>query len=63
VTYQDAAAEFKRDVLPGVVERYGATDGPAIRGAWNDWTDGLCRDGRISERQRDVWLCPVKTKG
>ena len=29
-------------------------DGPAIREAFNDWTDGLCRDGEISQHTYDT---------
>lgn len=28
-----------------------ADDGPWLRGAFNDWTDGLCKDGELHEEQ------------
>ena len=42
---------FDRDVLPAVVEQYGKDDYPAIREAFNNWTDSLCRDGQLAESQ------------
>ncbi len=42
---------FDRDILPSVVEQYGKDDYPAIREAFNNWTDGLCRDGQLAESQ------------
>ena len=38
---------FKADILPLVVEQYSADDEPAINEAWNNWTDGLQKDGEI----------------
>ena len=46
-----------RDLRPRVIEHYGL-DRPAIREAWNDWTDGLCKDGQITQRQYDRWRMP-----
>ena len=33
-------------------------DKPALREAWNNFTDMLCKDGRITPRQYDTWLNP-----
>lgn len=55
MTKSEAIAEFKAEILPLVVEQYGPRDKPAIREAWNNWTDALCKDGRITQRQYDTW--------
>jgi len=51
-------ANFKRDVYPVVVEVYGLKDKTAMRTEWGTYTDSLCRDGSITERQRKTWLNP-----
>lgn len=28
--------------------------------AWNSYVDGLCKDGIITQKQRDNWDCPFK---
>lgn len=48
---EDIIASFEENILPGVVERYGKDDEIAIRTAFNDYTDALCKDGQISEWQ------------
>ena len=45
------------EIRPEVIRRHGL-DRPAIREAWNNWTDGLCKNGQITQRQYDRWLCP-----
>jgi len=35
-------------------------DKPALREAGGIYTDALCRDGRITQRQYDTWTCPFK---
>lgn len=60
LTYDEAVAEFRRDVLPFVRLRYerDAVDETARREAWNNWTDGLCKCGRISSTDYETWECP-----
>jgi ABC-type amino acid transport substrate-binding protein len=58
MTKVQALRRFRREVAPGVVARYGKRDKPACREAWNDWTDGLHKDGQITARQYDTWLGP-----
>lgn len=58
MTKRDAVAEFKSDVLPHVIARYGKDDRVAICEAWNDWTDSLCKDRRITARQYSTWTHP-----
>lgn len=33
-------------------------DKPALREAWNDYTDHLCKNGKISLRQYESWVHP-----
>lgn len=40
---------FREEVLPYVIERYGVSDRPARRQAWNDTVDSYIRDGMLSE--------------
>jgi hypothetical protein len=52
---REARKEFNADVKPAVVARYGTSDRAALDEAWNDWTDMLRKDGRISARAYDSW--------
>lgn len=37
---------------------YRASDKVALREAWNNYTDSLCKDGLITERQYETWTNP-----
>jgi hypothetical protein len=61
LTKREAVLEFKRDVLPHVRATYeadGEVDRDARAEAWNNWTDGLCKLGRITQEQYDTWEGP-----
>jgi hypothetical protein len=62
VTKAQAVAEFRADLLPYVklrFERDGrGPDYPARREEWNNWTDALCREGRITLKQHESWTHP-----
>jgi hypothetical protein len=58
MTKREALSEFRAYVLPHVVATYGADDRVAISEAWNDWTDALCKEGRITLRQDETWVGP-----
>ena len=58
MTKREAVKEFKEHILPGVLKQYGPKDKPALRQAWNDWTDGLCKDKRITLKQYESWDNP-----
>ena len=61
MTRDQAINEFELFVLPTVTEHYeqdGIIDGPARREAWNNWTDGLCKDNQISDWQYANWTQP-----
>jgi len=61
MTHSQAINEFELFVLPRVIEHYeqdGIPDIPARSEAWNDWTDGLCKDNQISDWQYANWSQP-----
>lgn len=55
MTKREALREFRRDIQPTVEAFYGVSDKIALRTAWNDWTDCLCKSGRISSEQFRTW--------
>ena len=60
--WKDACVSFEENVLPYVREAYeadGIPDWPARREAWNNWTDGLCKDYEISNWQYANWSQPT----
>ena len=63
MTHQQAMRRFRREVIPGVVSRFGLKDKPACRQAWNDYTNSLHRDGEITERQYNTWTGPKSCTG
>ena len=58
MTKAEAKREFEAEVLPYVVKQYGPGDKGAVAEAWNDWTDALHKDGRITRKQYDTWTHP-----
>jgi hypothetical protein len=66
VTKSNAEKLFRLEILPLLRKRYdrkGHIDCAARRTAWNDYVDGLQKDGAISESQarrwtQPRWLCP-----
>jgi hypothetical protein len=58
MTKAEALAEFRAEVLPHVVAQYGRNDKPAIREAWNNYTDALCKNRQITLRQYESWVAP-----
>lgn len=67
VTKKNAEALFRREILPIVRRQYdhrGHVDCSARREAWNNYVDGLQKDGAITPTQADRWaqprwLCPA----
>ena len=58
MTREEAIIQFREYVLPFVQaehEKDGVPDWTARREAWNNWTDGLCKDGEISDWQYENW--------
>lgn len=65
MTKQDADKQFKNDVMPGVVAAFemdGVPDYPARAEAWNNWTDGLCKDEVITLGQYETWTAPASCR-
>ena len=58
LSYEDAVAEFQETIEPLVVAQYGRDDDVALREEFNNWTDYLCRDGRITSNQYNTWSSP-----
>jgi hypothetical protein len=57
-SYDDVLTDFEENIKPAVIARYGADDEVALREGWNDWTDGLCKDGEISPWAYENWVGP-----
>ena len=59
---EDAVTEFNEFILPLVREQHeqdGEPDTCARSEAWNNWTDSLCKDRRISDWQYENWTHPA----
>lgn len=54
MTYRDACKQFNSEIAP----RLPKGDKPARDMAWNNWTDGLCKDKVITQKQYDTWTHP-----
>lgn len=54
MTKAQAWADFKTIYLPGIP----ANDKPGRREAWNNYTDGLMKDGLITAKQYETWDHP-----
>lgn len=61
-TKEDAVREFVEHYMPHVraqEARWGnGVDGPLRRETWNNYTDGLCKDGLITDHQYNTWTHP-----
>jgi len=55
MTLRQAEREFRVNILPFIKRQFGR-DKVAIRMAWNDWTDTLHKEGRITAKQYDRWI-------
>jgi hypothetical protein len=53
-SYEDVLVDFEENIKPAIP----ADDAVALREAWNDWTDGLCKDGEISPWAYENWEGP-----
>lgn len=51
-------ASFRKDILPAIIRQYGRDDHIAIREAWNNYTDTLCKAKEITRKQYDTWINP-----
>jgi hypothetical protein len=55
---REALEEFRKNILPCVVQKYGKDDVVAIREAWNNWTDSLYKSRQITHKQYETWFGP-----
>jgi hypothetical protein len=58
MTKKEALIEFKEYFLPEVIKQYGEKDIIAKRECWNNYTDSLCKDGLITQKQYNNWMNP-----
>ncbi len=59
----DAINMWRDGILPFIQAEFeadGVPDYPARSESFNNWTDMLCKDGRISEWQYNNWTHPVE---
>lgn len=47
----ELSQRFDDDILPSIIEIYSEGDEVAINEGFNNWSDGLCKDGELHERQ------------
>ncbi len=61
MTKREAEKEWRESILPEIRKQYepdGRVDGPARAEAWNNYTDILLSEGRITEKQYETWCHP-----
>lgn len=58
MTKKEVEKDFRQNVKPQIDEMYGKGDKIALREEWNNYTDMLCKDGVISQKQYDTWSNP-----
>ena len=58
MTKKRALEIFHEEIMPDLIEKYGGDDKIAFAEAWNNFTDTLCKEGEISQRQYDTWIGP-----
>lgn len=57
MTIAEAFAAWRDEIRPLVVADYGDDDMPALSESWNDYTDALCKDGKLTGLQ--YHYCPA----
>lgn len=57
MTFKEAFATWSADIKPAVIQQYGRDDYTALAESWNDYTDSLCKDGKLSDLQYQY--CPA----
>jgi len=58
MTKRQAEKYFNENIKPCIWRTYTKKDKAAMREAWNDWTDSLCKDGKITQKQYYNWTYP-----
>ena len=54
LTKREIKKRFKEDMLPAIISIYGKNDKTAIRTGFNDYTDMLCKEGVITQKQYET---------
>jgi len=57
LTFAEAFSGWDSEIKPLVIAQFGADDTCALSESWNDYTDGLCKDGQLSDLQ--YHYCPA----
>ena len=57
MTYEQAVKTFKKE-FRGLYEKQ--VDYWTAEQVWSAWTDCLCKDGEITQRQYERWSTPFK---
>ena len=58
MTKRQAESEWREFYLP----HFNRQDKPMLRESWNNFTDGLLKEGRISEQQYNNWSQPREAR-
>lgn len=58
MTKKEALQKFEDYVKGYVIEVYGKNDKSAMSKTWNDYTDSLCKNNRITLHQYETWNNP-----
>jgi hypothetical protein len=59
LTKAQALQMFREDILPLIKNiEYNGVDSIMRREEWNDYTDRLCKEGAITNRQYNNWSNP-----
>jgi hypothetical protein len=62
MTKKEVETEFRTYYMPAILraeaQSGGGVDGPMRREEWNNYTDYLCKDGRISDAAYSNWTHP-----
>lgn len=60
---KEAEQDFKEYYLPEILKTEyalgGAVDGPLRRETWNNYTDMLCKENKITDHQYANWSHPT----
>lgn len=48
---QELSDLFDAEIAQLVIDQYGEEDHDAMIQAFNDWSDGLCKDGQLHDQQ------------
>jgi hypothetical protein len=58
LTKVEAVKQFKESYKEFIQEMKSKKDITALNTQWHMFTDGLCKDGLISQRQYENWMTP-----